>query len=235
MRRTAVMLSIRAATNAPEDVLGEISRATRPEPRRLTLPFGRTGARRILRWQTRAIRVNGKDGRLDEVVDITGEREEIEEQEGLVRVDALTGLANRRAGEEVLAREIAAALREGASLSVALFEVRVPAPEDSDRAFREVAWLLRDALRGYDLVVRFAHRRLLAIVPQARGKQAAALAERFRSSLQRQAKQVAGAAVTFGVAEFEPNHDVERLLSQATAALDAGSARSQHLGGREDA
>lgn len=234
MRRTAVMSSLRAC-GAPEDVLGEISRAEGPEPRRLTVPLRRGGARRILRWQTRAIRVDGKEGRLDEIVDVTSEGEEIEAHEDLVRIDAVTGLANRRAGEEALAREIAAALRGGAALSVALFEVDVPDPGAAERAFREVAWLLRDALRGYDLVARFAPRRLLAVLPQARGPQAAALAERFRGVLAKTAKRVAGAVVSFGVAQFEPDHDVGRLLSLAAAALDAAVAKGRRLSGREDA
>jgi diguanylate cyclase (GGDEF)-like protein len=118
---------------------------------------------------------------------------------------------------------------------VALFEVHVAVPERAERAFREVAWLLRDALRGYDMVARFAPRRLLAIIPQARGPQAAALGERFRGVLERTAKKVAGASVSFGVAQFERDQDVQRLLSQATAALDAAVAKGRRLSGREDA
>lgn len=231
MQRAAVVSS----TGAPEDVLESISRATALEPRRFTVVLSRSGTRRILRWQTRPVRVDGADGTLDEIVDVTREGEEIEARDDLVRIDALTGLANRRAGEEALAREVAAALRGGAPLSLALFEVHVRAPEEADRAFRQVAWLLRDALRGYDLVVRFASRRLLAVLPHARGPQAAALAERFRAALGRAAKQVGGATITYGVAEFERTQDVERLLAQTTTALDAANAKGRRLAGREDA
>jgi diguanylate cyclase (GGDEF)-like protein len=231
MQRAAVVSS----TGAPEDVLEPISGAQAPEPRRFTVGLGRTGEKRILRWQTRPVRVDGADGRLDEIVDVTREGEEIEARDDRVRIDALTGLANRRAGEEALAREIAAALRGGTPVSVALFEVQVPAAEAAERAFRQVSWLLRDALRGYDLVVRFAARRLLAILPHARGPQAAALAERFRAAVGRAAKQVAGATLTYGVAEFERAQDVERLLAQATTALDAANAKARRLPGREDA
>ncbi|HZR07412.1 MAG TPA: diguanylate cyclase [Myxococcales bacterium] len=231
MSRAAVVSS----TGAPEDAIDSVSRAQGPEPRRFTVVLARTGTRRILRWQTRPVRVDGADGTLDEIVDVTREGEQIEEHDDRIRIDALTGLANRRGGEEALAREIAAALRGGEPLSVALFEVQVPAAEAAERAFRQVSWLLRDALRGYDLVVRFAARRLLAILPHARGPQAAALAERFRSALQRAAKQVAGATLTYGVAEFERAQDVERLLAQATTALDAANAKARRLAGREDA
>ncbi len=231
MQRAALLSS----TGAPEDVLGALSRAAAPEPRRFTVVLSQAGTRRILRWQTRAIRLDGKDGRLDEIVDVTREAEQIEARDDLVRIDAATGLSNLRAGEEALAREIAAALRAGAPLSVALFEVHVPAPEAAELAFRQIAWMLRDALRGYDLVVRFASRRLLVILPHARGQQAAALADRFRVTLARAAKQVAGASVTYGVAEFERAHDVQRLLARAITALDAANARTRRLAGREDA
>ena len=226
MRREAVLSLLAERTDAPSAALDELARAAHTqEPRRVALALRRP-RRRTLRWETKAIRYDGHEGRLDEIVDVTAEAERAEASDELVRIDAETGLPNRRAGEEALEREISSAVRRGAPLGVALFEVTLAAgPPSPEEGFRSVAWLLRDALRGYDLAVRFAGRQLLAILPGARGAQAAGLAERFRARIQGEAERLSRASIVFGVAEFDGTQDVERLLSAATTALSAAVQR----------
>ncbi len=71
---------------------------------------------------------------------------------GLVRVDEVTGLANRRAFDDHLAREMARARRVGTPLSIALLEVDGPAV--ADEALREVASSGSRTLRDGDLIAR---------------------------------------------------------------------------------
>src|SRR5207302_10723528 len=103
-------------TDAPADTLRKLAAAAGDrEPRRFELSLQKP-SRRVLRWQTRSLDA----GTIDELVDLTAEADQAEAREKLVRVDALTELANRRGGEEELGREISWCLRSGSPLCVAL-------------------------------------------------------------------------------------------------------------------
>jgi len=222
MRREALLSLLVERSGADVDSIGKIAEAAKAkEPRSFSLLL----RRRTLRWETRVVRHEGREGTLDEIVDVTPEAERLQANDDYVRIDAETGLSNRRAAEEALGREIAAALRGGTPFSVILFEIGGAAPA----SFRAIAWLLRDALRGYDLAVRFADRKLLAVLPGARAAQAKALAERFSAKVRAAVK---GASLACGVAQFDGESDVQRLLSAAESALAALPAARRPGGAR---
>jgi len=134
----------------------------------------------------------------------------------LTRLDALTGLGNRRAFDEALGREIAVARRTGAPLAIALGDIdsfkgindRLGHTE-GDRVLQDVA----AALRGADLCFRWAGDEFALILPGATRDDAAAVAGRVSGSLR--------VGMSFGCAELEPGMGALELLEAADLALRA--------------
>ena len=134
----------------------------------------------------------------------------------LTRVDALTGLGNRRAFDEALGREIALARRAGSPLAIALGDIdhfkaindRVGHTE-GDRVLQDVA----AALRGADLCFRWAGDEFALILPRAGLEEARAVAARVAGSLR--------VGISFGCAELEPGMGAIELLDAADDALRA--------------
>ncbi len=229
LRRGDLVNLVGVSTDAPDALLREIDSALGAAgPRSFELGF-RSPVRRVLRWRTTPLKLGEAGGRLDEIVDVTREAAELEAREKLVRIDSLTGLPNRRGGEDALGREISRCLRTGAPLSVALFEIEsldVFEPRVADQVVRAMSWLLRDALRGYDLAVRYSRRHLLAVLPGVTAAQMIGFAERFRSAAERtRIEGLPRVAISGGIAEFEPAKDVDRLMADAAAALSEARRR----------
>ena len=137
----------------------------------------------------------------------------------LTRMDALTGLGNRRAFDESLGREIALARRTGASLAIALGDIdsfkgindRL-GHNEGDRVLQDVA----AAMRAADLCFRWAGDEFALILPGASRADAISVAARVASSLR--------VGMSFGCAELEPGMGAIELLEAADAALRAHKA-----------
>lgn len=229
LRRNDLIGLVGVSTDAQDAVLREIDSASiASRPQSFELSF-RSPVRKVLRWRTSPLKLGDANGRLDEITDVTHESAAAEEREKLVRIDALTGLPNRRGGEDALGREISRCLRTGAPLSVALFEIGsldVFEPKVADQVVRAMAWLLRDALRGYDLAVRYSRRHLLAVLPGVSATQMVSFAERYRGAVERTSIEgLPRVTISGGIAEFEPTKDADRLMADAAAALS--DARKQ--------
>jgi diguanylate cyclase (GGDEF)-like protein len=134
----------------------------------------------------------------------------------LSRIDALTGLGNRRAFDEALGREIALARRAGSPLAIALGDIdhfkeindRVGHTE-GDRVLQDVA----AALRGADLCFRWAGDEFALILPGAGLDEARTVAARVAGSLR--------VGMSFGCSELEPGVGAIELLERADHALRA--------------
>ncbi|BDG03667.1 GGDEF domain-containing protein [Anaeromyxobacter oryzae] len=131
------------------------------------------------------------------------EERELASLAAVARRDALTGLANRRAFDEALAREVARARRAGTPLAAAILDVdhfkRVNdghGHATGDRVLAEVAARARAVLRAGDLLARIGGEELAALLPGADLAGAAELAERIR-------RAVAGAPITAGPAALQ--------------------------------
>lgn len=111
----------------------------------------------------------------------------------LANSDGLTGLANRRRFDEVLAREESCATADGRPLSLLLLDVdRFKAfndrygHQDGDACLRQVANALREAVTVPDaLVARYGGEEFAVILPRVDAGVAAAEAERVRFSVER--------------------------------------------------
>lgn len=146
------------------------------------------------------------------------------------REDALTGLFNRRAFDEMMAREFARARRSGTQLSLILLDIdwfkRINdtySHAAGDEALRRVAAALRDCCREVDLCSRYGGEEFAVLCPDTGQADAEALAERLRAAVAAMdcSSFAPGLQITIslGVAEATGLSHHERLVSRSDAAL----------------
>lgn len=149
--------------------------------------------------------------------------------------DKLTGLANRRAGTEILTRECAAASRRDRPQSVIMGDLdgfkRVNDKAGhavGDAVLVRVAGILQATVRESDTVARWGGEEFLIIVSDSDLEGARILAERCRRAIE--AEPIAGVrmTMTFGVAQYKHGDSQEALLARADANLYAGKKASRN-------
>lgn len=157
---------------------------------------------------------------------------ELEALARLARRDALTGLPNRRAFDEALAREVARAERGGAPLAVVALDVDhfkrvndLHGHAAGDAALEAVAGRARDALRAGDLLARVGGEEFAALLPGAALADAREVAERIRGAVSASPVVVTAAAVplvltvSLGCATLGPGEGAAALVARADARL----------------
>jgi diguanylate cyclase (GGDEF)-like protein len=149
----------------------------------------------------------------------------------LAQRDPLTGLANRRAFEEALRREVARARRSGAPLAVAALDVdhfkRVNDAHGhaaGDAVLAAVAARAAAALRAGDLLARVGGEEFAALLPGAGLAAAVEVAGRVRAAIAGAPVEADGRPVevtaSLGCAALEPaDEDGAALLARADARL----------------
>jgi diguanylate cyclase (GGDEF)-like protein/PAS domain S-box-containing protein len=190
--------------------------------------------RKILRRTITPIDLPDGQGSLIVWQDITIERELSAERERQAFTDPLTGVANRRAAEQVLKKELARVQRGGTRLSVALFDVdhfkRVNdefGHNVGDEVLRRIARTLESATRLTDSVARWGGEEFLAILPVSL-EGAVAFCERVRGAVERLVCPGVGhVTISVGVAQLQPNETSEVMIERADQRLYAAK-----LGGR---
>jgi len=152
--------------------------------------------------------------------------------------DELTGLANVRAFTSFLDREIERRRRFDHPVGLVMIDLddfkRVNdtyGHQQGDEVLAHVAWVLRDASRDLDMVVRYGGEELAVVLPQTDGSGAAQLAERMRRAIESLHVPRVGESGTievtasFGVASVPDNGlDRNELIAAADAALYAAKA-----------
>ncbi|MDX8153758.1 diguanylate cyclase [Patulibacter brassicae] len=115
-----------------------------------------------------------------------------EEAEREALTDPLTGLANRRRFDELLRTAVDRAQRDGQPLSLLVIDLdHFKSINDrfghqtGDAVLREVAWVLRDGVRGLDAPARLGGEEFGVLLPATDAEGALMLAERLRESVQR--------------------------------------------------
>jgi diguanylate cyclase (GGDEF)-like protein/PAS domain S-box-containing protein len=152
---------------------------------------------------------------------IAQEREDlIAEVQSLASSDALTGLPNRRAIDEVLPREMARALRASSPLCLAIVDIdHFKSYNDTyghlagDAVLRECAAAWDAQLRGEDTIVRFGGEEFLVILPDCDAGDASEIVERLRAATPDE--QTCSA----GLAKWRPGESVDDLVGRADKAL----------------
>jgi diguanylate cyclase (GGDEF)-like protein len=149
-----------------------------------------------------------------------------EEQASEARIDALTGLANRRALEEILAAEISRAHRFAHQLAVVLLDLdRFKEINDSfghaagDVMLRAVSRLLTSLARQGDTVARWGGEEFVVVLPETDLAGAQRFAERLRRTIEAHSVGDMHTTSSCGVATMLPEDSVEELLGAADQAL----------------
>ena len=146
------------------------------------------------------------------------------------RIDALTGLANRRAFEERLPIELARFSRSGRPLSLVLLDLdgfkgvndRLGHPA-GDEALREVARILK-ASRVTDDPFRIGGDEFALLMPGTSAEEAEVAARRLAEAVRAAGLGEGGIGVSFGIATSE-DPDGEALFAAADRALLAAKDR----------
>jgi diguanylate cyclase (GGDEF)-like protein len=141
--------------------------------------------------------------------------------------DALTGVANRRHGEELLEKEIRRARRYRLPLALLSFDIdRFKAVNDTygypvgDVALRTVAETARAVLRASDILVRSGGEEFHIIAPHTSAVDGLRMAEKVRVAIER--AEIPGCdhvTVSLGVAQLGEQESGDSLTQRVDAAL----------------
>lgn len=164
----------------------------------------------------------------DQLCKIEEERQELAER---VRVDPLTGAANRLALDERLHQEMERMRRHGRPVSLAMVDLdRFKDINDKfghvigDKCLKEVVSRLSKGLRANDLLTRYGGEEFVVVLPETDAEQGREAAEKLRGLISGTEFMVRGGklpvTVSIGVAQARPQDTSgSDLLSRADRAL----------------
>lgn len=159
-------------------------------------------------------------------------REQAESFERQAREDALTGLANRRAFDETVAREFSRARRMESPLCLAMIDIDhfkhvndTYSHAAGDEVIVRLAQLMKRQSRGMDVVARWGGEEFALLLPQARLQDALGVCERLRAAFAAERFDAIDPqlrlTISIGLASEEGVATHEQLLVRADAALYA--------------
>ena len=181
--------------------------------------------RRLLRWTSQPVRVEGATLQMATFTDVTAENDLAQTREVEARIDLLTGLVNRRGFVAEAAREVARSRRNKAPLWVAMFDLdNFKAHNDShghaagDHTLVAVAAVLRKSLRSIDVIARRGGDEFVALIGECDQRNAMIAAERVRDGVAGLRLPSGAVTVSGGVAVVEA-FDVEAAIAVADGRL----------------
>jgi diguanylate cyclase (GGDEF)-like protein len=144
--------------------------------------------------------------------------------------DALTGLPNRRAADEVFKRMAAQAARSASTLTAVLLDLDhfkevndQHGHESGDRALALVGNIITSAIRSSDFAARYGGEEFLVLLPDTDGQDAQLVAEKLRSEIEHaELVGVGPISASLGLAVLPTDAaEPEELLRKADRALYA--------------
>jgi diguanylate cyclase (GGDEF)-like protein len=149
----------------------------------------------------------------------------------LAILDPLTGLFNRRFGEDYLRAEIARSERTGASLMVMFLDL-----DDfknindrhghlaGDLVLQEFAHRLKKAIRGSDIAVRLGGDEFLVVLPECPPEKIELVLSRLMDVQVKLGNENIPVFCSIGWTQYQANDTAEELIRRADAALYADKA-----------
>jgi diguanylate cyclase (GGDEF)-like protein len=153
----------------------------------------------------------------------------------LARVDALTGLGNRRSFDEALEVEVARAQRTGAALSVLVADLDgfkeindLYGHLNGDQCLRQVAGAISGAVRTPDGCYRWGGDEFAVLLPEADETGAQIVCDRLREHVSQNCTRPDGAALAIGCghAQLRAGMGPDDLMAAADMALIELKSRS---------
>jgi diguanylate cyclase (GGDEF)-like protein len=150
----------------------------------------------------------------------------LSERERLAAIDGLTGLANRREFDQVLAKEVSRSERSQEPLSLVVFDLdHFKAVNDTrghlagDEVLRAVAEVLAGAVREMDTVARYGGEEFVVVLPRCDQPDAVRVVERINKSI-RERDDLEGVTCSAGISTMPFNAtDGLALVGAADEAL----------------
>lgn len=141
--------------------------------------------------------------------------------------DSLTGLLNRRSGEQLLKQYDDEKQSAAKLLCLIMMDIdNFKKINDTfghtigDVILKSCSQLIKNKARNTDSIVRWGGEEFLMIVPNARLHEAMELAERIRASIEQHTDSKVGQiTASFGVAELQPDESTASLINRADKAL----------------
>jgi diguanylate cyclase (GGDEF)-like protein len=164
---------------------------------------------------------------LSKQVDALGRMEErTDEVYKMAVLDPLTGLYNRRSGEQRLAEEISRSHRHARPLTVLLLDLNgLKAINDSfghpagDQMIKQFAELLQKAIRGSDVAVRMGGDEFLAVLPECKPAEVHLVLGRLKGKKTDFDGQTIDLEFSAGWTDYITGEAPEEMLKRADAAL----------------
>src|ERR1700674_4489331 len=157
-----------------------------------------------------------------------------EEVYKLAVLDPLTGLHNRRSGEQRLAEEISRAQRHGRPLTILLLDLNgLKHLNDKfghaagDELIRQFAARLTKAIRGSDLAVRLGGDEFLVLLPECKPEEVRHVLSRLSGGNGEGKGQGIQISFSAGWPDFRPGESAEELVKRADDALYANKRGPQ--------
>ena len=164
---------------------------------------------------------------LSKQVDALGRMEErTDEVYKMAVLDPLTGLYNRRSGEQRLAEEIARSHRHGRPLTILLLDLNgLKNINDTfghpagDQMIKHFAELLQKAIRGSDVAVRMGGDEFLAVLPECKPAEVHLVIDRLKGKKTDFDGQTIDLLFSAGWTNYVAGEAPEELLKRADVAL----------------
>lgn len=183
------------------------------------------------RWLSWNSHPDGETNRIYAVArDVTKEKAVRRQLVELARIDALTGLSNRRTFDEEAGREIVRAQRNNTPLALMLVDLdhfkRVNDTYGHQMGDRVLSWfgrVMKEITRPYDLAGRYGGEEFCLCLPGTPSKGAASVAERLRALVAEQAFHHEGhtfkVTASIGYVMADGSQSLGELYQAADAAL----------------
>jgi diguanylate cyclase len=163
---------------------------------------------------------------------VAQQSQKLEQAKEEARVDALTGLPNRRAFDERIEQAHSDFVTGESSFAVAILDIDhfkkfndVHGHAVGDKVLEVVGEVLRRTQRGTDHVARYGGEEFVVLLERLPGVQAKSVVDRHRGRIGKSSLRVDGKdlsiTVSAGVAEVQPGESITSVLERADRALYA--------------